>query len=68
LDGFSHLMAMSSVPLDAPGWHWNGIGFWDTVYLPLRAGTNVLTLAVSETFGGWGVQRFPDPEGVELQA
>ena len=37
------------------------IGWFDTVYLPLQAGPNELVLAVSETFGGWGVQaRFPD--------
>ena len=30
------------------------IGFADAVVLPLRAGENVLTAAVSETFGGWG--------------
>jgi hypothetical protein len=32
------------------------IGWWDTVYLPLRAGPNELVVAVSETFGGWGLQ------------
>ncbi|TAK01440.1 MAG: hypothetical protein EPO36_05265 [Chloroflexota bacterium] len=43
------------------------IGYWDALFLPLRSGDNELVLAVSETFGGWGVQaRFPDPEGLEL--
>jgi hypothetical protein len=38
-----------------------GIGWWDTVYLPLEAGPNELVIAVSEDFGGWGVQaRFAD--------
>ena len=38
------------------------IGFWDTVYLPLMAGENDLVVAVSEDFGGWGVQaRLLDP-------
>ena len=37
------------------------IGWWDTVYLPLEEGANDLVVAVSETFGGWGVQaRLPD--------
>ncbi len=37
------------------------IGWWDTVYLPLEAGRNELVIAVSEDFGGWGVQaRFAD--------
>jgi hypothetical protein len=41
------------------------IGWWDTVYLPLTAGDNELAIAVSETFGGWGVQaRFPDTSGL----
>jgi hypothetical protein len=32
------------------------IGWWDTIYLPLEAGRNELVVAVSEDFGGWGVQ------------
>ncbi|HEY6015050.1 MAG TPA: hypothetical protein VIU37_13635 [Candidatus Limnocylindrales bacterium] len=32
------------------------IGFWDTVYLPLRTGDNELVIAVSEDLGGWGLQ------------
>jgi hypothetical protein len=41
------------------------IGFFDTLFLPLREGENELVVAVSETFGGWGIQaRFPEPEGV----
>ena len=32
------------------------IGWHDTVYLPLEAGDNELSVAVSEDFGGWGVQ------------
>jgi hypothetical protein len=41
------------------------IGWWDSVYLPLRAGENELAFAVSETFGGWGVQaRFPHANGL----
>ena len=41
------------------------IGWWDALQLPLEAGRNELVLAVSEDFGGWGVQaRFPDPAGL----
>lgn len=37
------------------------IGYWYTLYLPLDAGANELVIAVSEDFGGWGVQaRFTD--------
>jgi hypothetical protein len=32
------------------------IGWHDTVFLPLREGDNELVVAVSEDFGGWGVQ------------
>lgn len=41
------------------------IGWWDTVYLPLGEDENELVVAVSETFGGWGVQaRLPAVEGL----
>lgn len=32
------------------------IGWHDALYLPLQAGENELVVAVSEDFGGWGVQ------------
>jgi hypothetical protein len=32
------------------------IGWHDTLYLPLEKGDNELVVAVSEDFGGWGVQ------------
>jgi hypothetical protein len=32
------------------------IGYFDSVYLPLKTGRNEIILAVGETFGGWGVQ------------
>ncbi len=42
-------------------------GWYDTVYLPLRAGDNDLVVAVSEDLGGWGLQaRFPDASGISL--
>jgi len=31
------------------------IGYFDAVYLPLKKGENTIILAVSESFGGWGV-------------
>jgi hypothetical protein len=41
------------------------IGCWDSLYLPPEQGDNELVVAVSEDFGGWGVQaRFPDSEGL----
>ena len=41
------------------------IGYWDTLHLPLAAGDNDLVVAVSEDFGGWGVQaRLPDADGL----
>jgi hypothetical protein len=32
------------------------IGFFDTLFLPLKKGDNELWLVVSEVFGGWGVK------------
>jgi hypothetical protein len=32
------------------------IGYYDTLYLPLTEGANDLLVAVSEDFGGWGIQ------------
>jgi len=41
------------------------IGWYDTLYVPLEAGDNELVVAVSEDFGGWGVQaRFPEASGL----
>ena len=43
------------------------IGWYDRLYLQLEAGDNELLIAVSETFGGWGVQaRFSDPSGISF--
>lgn len=36
--------------------HLGTIGFYDAVYLPLKKGKNEIMIAVSETFGGWGIQ------------
>ncbi|MEO1262297.1 MAG: hypothetical protein AAFZ15_26055 [Bacteroidota bacterium] len=32
------------------------IGYFDSVYLPLKNGKNEIVFAVSESFGGWGIQ------------
>jgi hypothetical protein len=41
------------------------IGWWDSLYLELEPGDNELVIAVSEDFGGWGVQaRFPEGSGL----
>jgi len=44
------------------------IGLFDSVALPLKTGENELCIAVTEAFGGWGVQaQFADMEGINLQ-
>lgn len=43
------------------------IGWWDTVLLQLDPGENELVVAVSETFGGWGVQaRIDEADGLRI--
>ena len=39
------------------------IGYWDALYLPLQKGRNELLIAISETFGGWGVKAQLTEEG-----
>ncbi len=44
------------------------IGYFDRVVLPLREGTNEVVFAVTESFGGWGVQaRFEDDAEVGFE-
>jgi len=44
------------------------IGYFDELYLPLKKGENELWLAVSEAFGGWGVQAmFEDVSGIRIK-
>ena len=39
-----------------------------SLYLPLRAGTNEISIIVTDRFGGWGIMgRFPDMTGLRLQ-
>jgi hypothetical protein len=43
------------------------IGFFDSVYLPLKKGNNEILFVVRENFGGWGIQAvMADREGVEF--
>jgi hypothetical protein len=43
------------------------IGYFDAVTLPLQKGKNELWFAVSESFGGWGVQAaFEDTDGLTI--
>jgi glyoxylase-like metal-dependent hydrolase (beta-lactamase superfamily II) len=43
------------------------IGLFDTVVLPLGAGRNEVWIAITEAFGGWGIQaRFSDLEGIRI--
>jgi hypothetical protein len=44
------------------------IGFFDELYLPLKKGENELWMAVSESFGGWGLKaRFKNMEGIAVR-
>lgn len=44
------------------------IGYFDTVYLPLKKGKNELTIAVSEAMGGWGIKaKFADMSGIKIK-
>jgi hypothetical protein len=44
------------------------IGYFDAIYLPLKKGENTIMLAVSETFGGWGVMgKWDNMEGIQIK-
>ena len=44
------------------------IGYFDELYLPLKKGENELWIAVTETFGGWGLKAmFDEMEGIKLK-
>ncbi|MFL6230220.1 MAG: hypothetical protein ACJ741_15720 [Pyrinomonadaceae bacterium] len=44
------------------------VGLFDELYLPLRKGDNELLLAVTENFGGWGVEAaFDEMDGISLK-
>jgi hypothetical protein len=44
------------------------IGLFDKIYLPLEEGDNEVWFAVSEAFGGWGIQaQFDDLDGIAVK-
>ena len=44
------------------------IGLFDTVNLPLEAGRNEIWIAVTESFGGWGIKaQFDDLDGIVVE-
>lgn len=44
------------------------IGYFESVYLPLKKGENTIMLAVSETFGGWGVMgKWENMDGILIR-
>lgn len=44
------------------------IGFFDSVYLPLKKGDNEVIFVISENFGGWGVKaKLTDLEGLRIK-
>jgi hypothetical protein len=44
------------------------LGYYDAVYLNLKKGRNEITIAVTETLGGWGVKgKFEEVEGISFQ-
>ena len=44
------------------------IGLFDAIHLPLKQGENEVLLAVSETFGGWGIiSRLADSDGITVE-
>lgn len=44
------------------------IGFFDTVFLPLKKGKNELLFTVTEAFGGWGLQaKWENLEGISFK-
>ncbi len=44
------------------------VGLFDELYVRLEEGRNELWMAVTESFGGWGIKaRFEDVEGIEIE-
>ncbi|MVM33790.1 hypothetical protein GO755_27375 [Spirosoma sp. HMF4905] len=44
------------------------VGYYDEIYLDLKKGQNELWIAVSENFGGWGVQgKIADQSGLTIK-
>jgi hypothetical protein len=44
------------------------IGYFDELFLPMKKGKNELWMAISESFGGWGVKaHFDNMEGISIR-
>ncbi|MFC2156548.1 hypothetical protein ACFLT9_01795 [Acidobacteriota bacterium] len=44
------------------------IGYFDDLFLPLKKGENTLWMAVSESFGGWGIKaQLEDTKGISIK-
>lgn len=44
------------------------IGWFDSVYLPLKEGDNEVVFVVGENFGGWGIKaKIENQEGIEIR-
>src|SRR6185436_3433296 len=44
------------------------IGYFESIYLPLKKGENTIMMAVSETFGGWGVMaKWENMDGIQVR-
>jgi len=44
------------------------IGYFESLYLPLKKGENTIMLAVSETFGGWAVMaKWENMDGIQVK-
>ena len=44
------------------------IGYFQSIYLPLKKGENTIMLAVSETFGGWAVMaKWENMDGIQVK-
>ncbi len=63
------VLFMGNDPFQSRDYRFLGsIGYFDSVFLPLRKGKNEIWMAVSENFGGWGVKaRLEDLEGVRME-
>lgn len=44
------------------------IGYFDSVHLHLKKGKNILIIAITEEYGGWGLQgKFPNSSGIKIR-
>ncbi|MGQ8338107.1 hypothetical protein ACUNWD_16265 [Sunxiuqinia sp. A32] len=44
------------------------IGYFDSVYMPLKKGENIITILVNESFGGWGFKaKLNNLDGISIE-